>query len=275
MPAMKAPSASDRPASSVSQARPSVTSSRFSTNSSSLLRRATSVEPRAHRRAGPTEQQHARARTAALTRARCRSRMASSSGRLAQRRDQHQQRHHGEVLEQQHAHHARGRARCRARSRSASIFETIAVEHIASAPPSDEPGAASVQRRGRPSTPSTRQQPDGQRPPARSPRPNTMRRIARSLGRLNSSPIENIRNTTPNSASVCVASPVSATRASACGPDHDARRAGSRASAAGAAMRHSTTPSTAREQEEDQRLTASGVVHVWRWRVPAMDYTSR
>jgi hypothetical protein len=43
MPAMKAPSASDSPACSVSQARPSVTSSRFSTKSSSLLRRATMV----------------------------------------------------------------------------------------------------------------------------------------------------------------------------------------------------------------------------------------
>ncbi|MDT4877213.1 hypothetical protein FQZ97_1127160 [compost metagenome] len=32
------------------------------------------------------------------------------------------------------------------------------------------------------------------------PSPNTWRRIARSLGRLNSSPITNIRNTTPNSA---------------------------------------------------------------------------
>ncbi len=43
MPAMKAPSARLNPASSVSQASASVTSSRFSTNSSSLLRLATSV----------------------------------------------------------------------------------------------------------------------------------------------------------------------------------------------------------------------------------------
>ena len=33
-----------------------------------------------------------------------------------------------------------------------------------------------------------------------SPRPNTICRMLRSLGRLNSSPITNIRNTTPNSA---------------------------------------------------------------------------
>ncbi len=32
------------------------------------------------------------------------------------------------------------------------------------------------------------------------PRPNTWRFMLRSLGRLNSSPITNIRNTTPNSA---------------------------------------------------------------------------
>ena len=43
MPATNAPSARDNPACSVNHARPSVTSSRFSTNSSSLLRRATSV----------------------------------------------------------------------------------------------------------------------------------------------------------------------------------------------------------------------------------------
>ena len=43
MPAMNAPSARLRPASSVSQARPSVTSSTFRMKSSSLRRRATSV----------------------------------------------------------------------------------------------------------------------------------------------------------------------------------------------------------------------------------------
>ena len=43
MPATNAPSASDKPARWVSQARPSVTSSRLRTNSSSLFLRATSV----------------------------------------------------------------------------------------------------------------------------------------------------------------------------------------------------------------------------------------
>ncbi len=96
--------------------------------------------------------------------------------------------------------------------RSASIFDTIAVELIASAPPSATPAC----------------QPQPARLSASiatavvivtcaSPRPNTARRIAFSCGRLNSSPIENIRNTIPNSASWRV-SAVSATHASACGP---------------------------------------------------------
>jgi hypothetical protein len=49
------------------------------------------------------------------------------------------------------------------------------------------------------------------------PSPNTSRFIARSLARLNSSPIENIRKTTPNSARYLVW-PESLARPSACGP---------------------------------------------------------
>ena len=49
------------------------------------------------------------------------------------------------------------------------------------------------------------------------PSPNTTRRIACSFARLNSSPMENMRNTTPNSARLCVSSAFDATR-SACGP---------------------------------------------------------
>src|SRR3989344_4205256 len=52
-PAMKAPSARLSPASSVSQARPSVISSRLSMNSSSLLRRATSVSHQRMNRCPP------------------------------------------------------------------------------------------------------------------------------------------------------------------------------------------------------------------------------
>ena len=49
------------------------------------------------------------------------------------------------------------------------------------------------------------------------PRPNTMRRIDLSWARENSSPMENIRKTTPNSASAWVAG-LSSARASAWGP---------------------------------------------------------
>ena len=43
------------------------------------------------------------------------------------------------------------------------------------------------------------------KPTCASPRPNTVRRMDDSLGKENSRPIENIRNTTPSSPKVCVA----------------------------------------------------------------------
>ena len=49
------------------------------------------------------------------------------------------------------------------------------------------------------------------------PRPNTSERMLRSLGRLNSSPMTNIRNTTPNSARYLMLA-VSLASASAFGP---------------------------------------------------------
>jgi hypothetical protein len=49
------------------------------------------------------------------------------------------------------------------------------------------------------------------------PRPKTTRRIASSRVRLNSSPTENMRNTTPNPASCCVSCAFEASP-SACGP---------------------------------------------------------
>ena len=49
------------------------------------------------------------------------------------------------------------------------------------------------------------------------PSPNTICRIAVSLGSENSRPIENIRNTTPNSASAWVVA-LSSAKPSACGP---------------------------------------------------------
>ena len=50
-----------------------------------------------------------------------------------------------------------------------------------------------------------------------SPRPNTWRFMVRSLGRLNSSPMTNIRNTTPNSAR-CWMRSLRCTMPSMCGP---------------------------------------------------------
>ena len=104
MPATKAPSASDRPACSVSQARPSVTSSRLSMNSSSLLRRATSVSHQRITLLAADQQQRQQRRR--LHAAPSRARSAMSPPLASERRDQHQQRHHGQILEQQHAHHA-------------------------------------------------------------------------------------------------------------------------------------------------------------------------
>ncbi len=49
------------------------------------------------------------------------------------------------------------------------------------------------------------------------PSPNTARRMVRSFARLNSRPMENIRNTTPNSARWRTAA-LSAIRPRACGP---------------------------------------------------------
>jgi D-arabinose 5-phosphate isomerase GutQ len=81
------------------------------------------------------------------------SAMNSASGGAAQGRDQHQQRHHGQVLEQQHAHHALAVLGLSSSSRSAISLTTMAVLLMASAPdsasavcqPSARPAAA---RRG-------------------------------------------------------------------------------------------------------------------------------
>ena len=96
--------------------------------------------------------------------------------------------------------------------RSASIFARIAVEDIASTPPSISPARHSM-----PSARAAAHTINRVSNTCAPPRPNTMRRMATSLGRLNSSPILNIRNTTPISASRR-ASTVSGIHARACGP---------------------------------------------------------
>ena len=103
MPATNAPSASDRPAISVSHARPSVTRSRLRTNSSSLFLRTTSVS---HQRITTRPPTSSTVSSAARLQRRDRELAQQHLGRRAERGDQHQQRHDGEVLEQQHAHHA-------------------------------------------------------------------------------------------------------------------------------------------------------------------------
>ena len=72
--------------------------------SSSLFRRTTSVSHQRMTRWPPTSstvEQRGR-----LQRRRSPSSLQQRLGRRAERRDQHQQRHDGEILEQQHAHHA-------------------------------------------------------------------------------------------------------------------------------------------------------------------------
>jgi hypothetical protein len=105
-------------------------------------------------------------------------------------------------------------------SRSVSIFETIAVDDIASAPPSANAACQLIRIDG-----GSRfwiSQPNSTVAAMVSstcaiPSPNTMRRIAIRCDSENSRPIENIRNTTPNSASAWVVLLFSA-MPSACGP---------------------------------------------------------
>ena len=96
--------------------------------------------------------------------------------------------------------------------RSASILETIAVELIASAPPSVNPCSQAKPSKCSPTIAMT-----VVIATCANPRPNTARRIAFNCGRLNSSPMENIRKTMPNSAKSRT-SLLSGTQPSACGP---------------------------------------------------------
>ena len=95
---------------------------------------------------------------------------------------------------------------------SASIFDTMAVELIASAPPSAKPTC-----QPKPTRWTTTIANSVVIVTCASPSPNTARRIVFNCGRLNSRPIENIRKTMPNSARSRT-SALSGTHASACGP---------------------------------------------------------
>jgi hypothetical protein len=97
-------------------------------------------------------------------------------------------------------------------SRSESKRDTTAVEDIAAAPPSTRPACHPAPSAMQIATPIAIVSPT-----CAAPSPNTTRRIITSFGRLNSSPIENIRNTMPISARCRVVS-VSGISASENGP---------------------------------------------------------
>ena len=202
MPAKKAPSASDRPKCSVSHARPSVTSSRFNTNSSSLLRRATIVSHQRITFWPPTSSTPSSSVAFSVAQA---SELAMStpsefSAGISTSK--------GTTARSWNSSAPITRRPCSlsSSSRSAIIFTTMAVLDIAIAPPStSEPRHDSSQ--GRPlnenshvnrKCPAT--DPAIVSSTCAKPSPNTSLRMLLSFGRLNSSPITNIRNTTPNSA---------------------------------------------------------------------------
>ena len=197
-PAMNAPSARLRPASSVSQARPRVMSSRFSMNSSSLLRRATRVSHQRMKRCPPVS--NSPTRTTALMSAQpsagsnCsdaepRAGIKISSGTTAK------------------SWNSRMPITLRPCSLSSSARSAISLTTMAVLLMASTPDSASAVCQPMSQMPPT--QCDNATPPTVttamvastciSPRPNTCLRMASSLGRLNSSPMANIKNTTPNS----------------------------------------------------------------------------
>ena len=219
MPATNAPSASDRPASSVIAAMPKVTPSRLNMNSSSLLRREIAVS---HQRITfwPPDSSTASTTTALMTAG---TSVASrlpvlppSAGMITSS---------GTTARSWNSSTPITRRPCSlsSSSRSAISLTTSAVLDIAIALPST---AAPCQLRSQWRPSSVKPQINARLPPIAprmvsttcdAPRPNTSVRMARSLGRLNSSPITNIRNTTPNSASERTPA-VSCASSSALGP---------------------------------------------------------
>ncbi len=203
MPATNAPSARDRPACSVSQARPNVTSSRLSTNSSSLFSLATCVSHQRITRWPPTSSSVSK--TAALAIAMvsvtpsCVS-PAPSAGISTSS---------GTTAKSWNSSTPITRRPCSlsSSSRSAISFTRIAVDDIAIAAPSaiapchDKSQARPTAAKAAVSSTLPTTAPAIVNPTCDKPRPNTSARMLRSLGRLNSSPITNMRNTTPNSAS--------------------------------------------------------------------------
>ena len=208
MPARKAPSASDRPASSLSHASPRVMSSTLSMNSSPERPRATSVNHARIKRWPYTST--SASITAALAPAIASVQNSASPGcdsagiRISS----------GTTAMSWNNSTPMVSRPCldSSSSRSASNLERIAVEDIARMLPSAKPAnspqpsahAIAVANAIEPNT-------------CAAPSPNTMCFIANRRGSENSRPIENIRKTTPNSAR-WRAPPESCIRFSACGP---------------------------------------------------------
>ena len=197
MPARKAPSTSESPATPVRKARSSVTSSTLSTKSSVERRRATTPS-QARISFGPAITTSASA-SAAFASAVASATPSSPAGRPSAGSSTRS----GTTARSWKSSTPMTWRPCGLSSspRSAKSFETIAVEDIAATAPSANPACHDA--------PSARARPMAisvLTATCEKPSPNTVRRIAISLGRLNSRPIENIRNTTPNSASRCVSS---------------------------------------------------------------------
>ena len=220
MPAMKAPSARLRPKRSVSQARPSVISSRFSTNSSSLRRRATMVSHQRIRRWPPVSSSviSTVAFSPALPSASSRSSVGALSAGISTKS--------GTTARSWNSSTPITRLPCSlsSSSRSAIIFTTMAVLLMASAP--DSASAVRQDNCHSGGTQADSTEDSSMAPPVASaivittwdrPSPKTCMRIARNLGRLNSRPITNISSTTPNSPRCCTVSARCAS-ASAFGP---------------------------------------------------------
>ena len=219
MPATKAPSASDSPACSVIQARPSVISSRFSTNSSSLLRRATIVSHQRMARRPPTSRivSSAAALTQASARAQAMSLPLEFSAGISTSS--------GTTAKSWNSSTPMTRLPCSlsTSSRSAISLTTMAVLDIAIAAPSTtlpcQPISQGIEVCEKIHTSSAwpSSVPAIVANTCDSPSPNTSLRMLRSLGRLNSSPMTNIRKTTPNSARYLMLA-LSRASASAFGP---------------------------------------------------------
>ena len=195
---MKAPSAKLRPARSVSQASPSVISSRLSMNSSSLLRRTTRVS---HQRMTPCPPVSSTVtRTVALSSARPRAPSRCSGDEPSAGTSTRS----GTTARSWNSKMPITLRPCSLSisARSDISFTTMAVLLMDNTPasakavcqptshtPPNHCASSSV-----PPNPTAMVTATCSRPS-----PNTWARIARNFGRLNSRPMANIRNTTPNS----------------------------------------------------------------------------